>query len=74
MSISVHPVDGLINRLLEQHSSSSAVRHSGKAQQHTPSNAPEKVNISEHAKHVVADQSVSKLESHLLQLYSPHSI
>jgi len=72
MSISVHPVDGLINRLLEQHSSS-AVKHSVKAQQ-THSNAAEKINISEHAKHVVADQSVSKLESHLLQLYSPRSI
>jgi len=72
MSISVHPVDGLINRLLQQHSSSS-VKHSEKAPQ-AHSNAAERVNISQHAKHVVADQTVSKLESHLLQLYSPRSI
>jgi len=68
MSISVHPVDGLINRLLQQHSSSVGRRENVQRGQ---LGSGDRVNISRQATDVAADQSVSKLESQLLQLYSP---
>jgi len=70
MAINVQAVDGLINRLLQQNTSSVSRREN--VQQERPDSG-ERVNISQQAKHVIADQSVSKLESHLLQLYTPRN-
>ena len=71
MAISVHPVDGLINRLLQQNSSS--VSRRGSVQQPARPDSADRVEISTQAKQGVAEQPASKLESQLLQLYSRHS-
>jgi len=70
MAISVHPVDGLINRLLQQHSSSASRRENV---QSTPPASADRVNISQQAKQGVVEPSPSKLESQLLQLYTPRN-
>jgi len=71
MALTVHPVDSLIGRLLQQHGSTS--RHKDDVQQRTIVSG-EQVNISQQARDASVDQFGSKLESHLLHLYSPHNI
>jgi len=71
MALTVHPVDGLINRLLQQHNGTS--RHKGIAQQR-PVVSGERVDISQEARQASIEQSDSKLESHLLHLYNPRNI
>jgi len=67
MALSVHSVDGLISRLL--HQQNSALQHKNVGQ-HRASNPEEKVDISQQARETAADQSATKMESHLLQLYN----
>ncbi len=81
MAISVQPVDGLINRLLQQNSRSSSVaeRHS----HHAPGRSPDQVSISsqaqtKHRNSAPAQQPTAgqekALESHLLKLYKMNDV
>jgi len=69
MALTVHAVDGLISRLLQQQHIS-ATQRKGNVKQ-SRSDSGEYVSISSQARQITVDKSVSKLESSLLQLYSP---
>lgn len=70
MALSVLPVDGLINRLIDQHQ-----RPSGKSQKYQPpSRVADQVSISSQARaqagDAAAEQQPSRLENQLLQMYN----
>jgi len=81
MAISVQPVDGLINRLLQQNTRSTTVKRPLQSGQHG-SASQDTVNISSQAKMQPKSFSQDKihqyqagekaLESHLLNLYKTH--
>ncbi len=75
MAISALPIDGLINRLIQQHQLPSA-KNTPSSKQH-PSQG-DQVNISTQAKTQaeagMAQQEPSKLENQLLQMYSARSV
>ena len=71
MSVTVHPVDGFIHRLLQQHGRSSQ-QPAG-----TPSSrsrVDDRVNFSDFARHAQRNQPANKLEQKLLQLYNKQGI
>ncbi|MDQ6972733.1 MAG: hypothetical protein Q9M30_08795 [Mariprofundaceae bacterium] len=74
MAISVLPVDGLINRLIQQNQRPSDRPSSGSASKPAQS---DQVNISHEAKAQAGssdiEQTQSQLENQLLQMYSPNS-
>jgi len=69
MALTVHAVDGLISRLLQQQHIS-ATQRKGDVKQSRPDSG-EHVSISSQARQITVDKSVSRLESSFLQLYSP---
>jgi len=74
MAISALPVDGLINRLLQQHQRP-AVKNTSSSSK--PYSQGDQVNISNQAKAQAEGgdipQEPSKLENQLLQMYSAHT-
>jgi len=75
MAISALPVDGLINRLIQQHQRP-VVKTTNSSAKSSPQ--ADQVNISNQAKVQAGGgeipQEPSKLENQLLQMYSAHSV
>lgn len=69
MAISIHPADALIHRLLQQQGSS--LNHKSNPQQKEGAGVTEKVTISEQARSAATNESSSKSEPDLIQLYGP---
>jgi len=71
MAVTIHPADGFIHRLLQQHGRSPQQSVNTLSSQ---SRVDERINFSDLARDAQKDQSTNKLEQKLLQLYNKQGL